>query len=70
MIKIITLLAVLFVSGCYDDLPYYYEPCQPYQPTNTYNSVERRIENLERNAREMEIGKRFPGTAAQPYYGY
>lgn len=73
-LAIVLLFVLLFVCGCgtsggslavYDSLgvspAFHYRPIQLYTP-------EHRIENLERNAREMEIGRRFPSIAARSSY--
>ncbi len=60
------LTVVLLVSGCGYG---YYEPSvsEAWQIT-PYNTVEDRIETLERNAREARIGAMFPDIASRPSF--
>ena len=64
-IKWFTLFVVLFLCGCYDAFESSWN--RPLQHIQSY-TLEQRIDNLERNAREMRIGKQFPDIAAKPAY--
>ncbi len=64
-IKWFTLFVVLFVCGCYD--AFESSQTQPLKHIQSY-TLEQRIENLERDTREMEIGRLFPAISAKSPY--